>query len=132
MNHPGYERNVDRFLAAAVQLRVGSDKAANLALAERLVRQAADRGARLVALPELFFWNGPKDRELEAAETIPGPTTAALGKLAHELDIVLIGGSILEKTGEHAKAGCVDCHARAREGQELRRSRGKTWSRHNR
>lgn len=87
-----------------MQLHVGADKGANLALAERLTREAAGRGARLVALPELFFWNGPKEREAEAAEPIPGPTTEALGSLARELHIVLIGGSILERTDERAKA----------------------------
>lgn len=85
-------------------MHVGPDKQANLALAERLAREAVHRGARLVALPELFFWNGPKERETEAAEPIPGPTTEALGALARELDIVLVGGSILEQDGAHAKA----------------------------
>lgn len=85
-------------------MHVGPDKQANLALAERLAREAVHRGARLVALPELFFWNGPKERETEAAEPIPGPTTEALGALARELDIVLVGGSILEQDGDRAKA----------------------------
>jgi deaminated glutathione amidase len=94
---------VDRFLAAAVQLHVGSDKEANFALAATLTRQAAARGARLIVLPELFFWGGPRDLETEAAESIPGPTSEALGALARELDIFLVGGSILEKVAGREK-----------------------------
>lgn len=88
---------VDRFIAAAIQLCVGSDKGVNLATAEELVCTAARRGARLIALPELFFWGGGRDAELSAAESIPGPTTTALSGLARELGVYLVGGSILEK-----------------------------------
>ncbi len=38
--------------AAAVQLNATADREANLANADRLVRDAAARGARLVLLPE--------------------------------------------------------------------------------
>lgn len=94
---------MDRFTAAAIQLHVDSDKGANLARAERLVRDAANRGARLIALPELFFWGGHRDAELEAAEPIPGPTTNALSALARELGVFLIGGSVLERVEGLAK-----------------------------
>lgn len=86
-----------RFLAAAIQLCAGSDKDANFALAERLGRSAAGRGATLLVLPEVFSWRGPRDQELAAAETIPGPTTDRLAALARELDVFLVGGSILER-----------------------------------
>ncbi|HUE31181.1 MAG TPA: nitrilase-related carbon-nitrogen hydrolase, partial [Verrucomicrobiae bacterium] len=39
---------MERYLAAAVQMSSGADRAANLARAEALVREAAARGARLV------------------------------------------------------------------------------------
>lgn len=78
-------------------MHVGSDKRANLERATELVRDAASRGAQLVALPELFFWGGPVAREVEEAEAIPGPTTAALSSLAAELGIHLVAGSILER-----------------------------------
>src|SRR5690349_3501494 len=48
------------FLAAAVQMTTSSDKAANLEKAERLIRLAAARGARLVGLPEVFNWRGKR------------------------------------------------------------------------
>ena len=44
-----------KFLAAAVQMVAADDKAANLKEAEDWVRLAADQGARLVVLPEVFI-----------------------------------------------------------------------------
>jgi predicted amidohydrolase len=88
-----------RFLAAAIQLCASSDKAANFAAAVRLARAAAERGAVLIVLPELFFWRGPRDDEPAAAEPIPGPTTERLAALAAELRVHLVGGSLLESVG---------------------------------
>jgi len=85
-----------RFVAAAVQVCSGSSKAENLDKVETLVATAATHGARLVVLPEVFLWRGPRPEERSAAEPIPGPTTARLGALARQLQIYLVGGSILE------------------------------------
>src|SRR5262249_3215679 len=93
-----------RFLAAAVQLDVSADKAANFATAARLSRIAAERGARLVVLPELFFWRGTPVDEPAAAEPIPGPTTDRLAALAAELRVHLVGGSLLESVAGGGKA----------------------------
>ncbi len=70
------------YLAAAVQMQSGPDKAANLAAAARLITEAAARGARLVALPELFNCLGAFATVVAEAETIPGPTSRLLGELA--------------------------------------------------
>ena len=72
------------------------NKAANLAEAERWIRAAASEGAQIVALPEVFIWRGSKKREGEFAEPIPGATSEAMARLARELDIYLLAGSILE------------------------------------
>ena len=93
-----------RFLAAAAQIDASADKAANLATATRLARVAAERGARLVVLPELFFWRGRPADERTVAEPIPGPTTERLAALAAELHIYLVGGSLLEAVPDAAKA----------------------------
>ncbi len=85
------------FLAACVQMRVGAEKARNLECAEALVTRAAERGARLVVLPELFSWRGPPERAAAAAEPLDGPTVAALASLARRLGITLVAGSILER-----------------------------------
>jgi predicted amidohydrolase len=86
-----------KFLAAAVQMVACDDKAANLKEAERWVRRAADEGATVVALPEVFIWRGGKKSERENAEAIPGPTSDTLAALAAELRIHLLAGSILEE-----------------------------------
>lgn len=89
-----------RFLAAAVQLCAGPDKEANLANAAALAATAARRGAGLIVLPEMFAWRGPRAQEAAAAETIPGPTADRLAALARELGVVLVGGSVLERSAE--------------------------------
>ncbi|MGH7785436.1 MAG: carbon-nitrogen hydrolase family protein [Candidatus Binatia bacterium] len=92
------------FFAAAVQMSAGADKGANRAAAGELTRRAAERGAALVVLPEVFNWRGPGAEELAAAEPIPGPTSEWLSGLARELGIVLVGGSLLEQAPGMAKA----------------------------
>src|SRR5262245_64376390 len=93
-----------KFLAAAVQMLASSDKPANLDEARRWIRAAASKGARVVALPEVFIWRGNKGEEIKAAERIPGPTSQELAGLARELGIYLLGGSILEEISGNEKA----------------------------
>jgi len=88
---------IGKFSAAAIQMVASDNKAANLAEAERWIRAAASQGARIVALPEVFIWRGSKKREREFAEPIPGPTSEAMARLAGELHIHLLAGSILEE-----------------------------------
>jgi predicted amidohydrolase len=83
-------------LAAAIQMTTTADKAANLEKAEGLIRLAAARGARLVALPEVFNWRGKRTEEAAAAETLDGPSLTLMGGLARELEINLLAGSITE------------------------------------
>jgi deaminated glutathione amidase len=91
------------FLAAAIQMNAGSDKAANLERAERLVRLAAARGANLVALPEVFNWRGKRPEEPAAAETLDGPTLTLMARLARECGIHLLAGSITEQAAGQSK-----------------------------
>ncbi|MGH2533164.1 MAG: carbon-nitrogen hydrolase family protein [Thermomicrobiales bacterium] len=79
-----------------VQLNSRDDKAANLDAAERLIAAAAARGAHLVALPEYVTYLGPKERHVEQAEPIPGPTTDRFAGLARQHRIWLLDGSIHE------------------------------------
>jgi N-carbamoylputrescine amidase len=88
-----------------VQMRCDGSPAENLARALEHVAQAARQGAQVVALPELFcgryFCQRPDDASAFAlAEEVPGPTTYALADAAREHGIVLIGGSIFEKTAK--------------------------------
>jgi len=79
---------------AGVQFVGHADKAVNIETAERMVRQAAARGAKIACLPELFntmyFCVETKPEYFDWAEPVPGPTTDRMGALAQELSIVLI------------------------------------------
>lgn len=93
-------RAVPSYLAAAVQMTASSSKVENLAKAETFVRQAAQRGAALVVLPEVFLWRGRHRKDPDQVEPIPGPTAGRLQDLARELDVHLLAGSFLEKSDE--------------------------------
>jgi deaminated glutathione amidase len=93
-----------KYVAAAVQMSAGADKTANLLEVSRWVREATAQGARLVVLPEVFIWRGNKQRERESAEPIPGPTSEALAELAHERQVYLLAGSILESLPGNERA----------------------------
>jgi N-carbamoylputrescine amidase len=77
-----------------VQQAVGDDLDRNLARAEDAVREAASRGAELVCLQELFRTKYFCQREdaglFDLAETIPGPTTERMSKLAADCGVVLV------------------------------------------
>ena len=85
------------YLAAAVQMNSHENVAANVAAVTRHVEEAARRGASLVALPELFNCLGSQQAMLACAESIPGPTSDAMSRLARRLGIVLLAGSIAER-----------------------------------
>jgi deaminated glutathione amidase len=91
-------------LAAAVQMSAGPDKKRNLALAERLVREAAARRAEIVVLPEVFNWRGRRTEQDAAAEDLEGPTLGAMARLARELRLYLVAGSITELIPGQSKA----------------------------
>ncbi|HEX4210450.1 MAG TPA: carbon-nitrogen hydrolase family protein [Candidatus Binataceae bacterium] len=91
------------YLAAAIQMTTGAEKAANLAKAERLIRLAAARGAQIVALPEVFNWRGKRSDEAAAAESLEGETLTLMARLARELRIHLLAGSITEQASGEIK-----------------------------
>ncbi|TAN08096.1 MAG: carbon-nitrogen hydrolase [Rhodanobacteraceae bacterium] len=74
--------------------------AANLDAIESGLRKAAKAGAQLVLLQEIhngaYFCQHESAAEFDRAETIPGPSTARLGKLAAELQLVLVA-SLFER-----------------------------------
>jgi deaminated glutathione amidase len=86
--------------AAAIQLNSTDDAERNRATAERLVREAAERGARLVVLPEKWNRLCEPERMAATAEPLDGPSTRWAGELARELGIDLVAGSICEDAGE--------------------------------
>src|SRR5580658_9720690 len=88
---------------AAVQLSSGSDTSLNVDEAERLVDEAADQGARYVQLPEYFNFLGPFSGFADAAESVPGPTTDRMAKLAKSRELTLHLGSLLEASPVEGK-----------------------------
>lgn len=79
---------------ALIQMHSTTDRPSNWARAESFIREAAQGGARLVVLPELFgteyFCQTEDPQHFEKTESIPGPMTDYFGSLARELQIVLV------------------------------------------
>ena len=92
------------YLAAAIQMTAGNDKRANLERAERLVRVGAARGANLVALPEVFNWRGKRAEQAAAAETLDGESLSLMSRLARELRIHIVAGSITERGEDSSRS----------------------------
>jgi N-carbamoylputrescine amidase len=88
------------FRIGLVQMSCALDPNENLAKAEWKVREAAARGARVICLQELFrsqyFCREENAALFALAESIPGPSTEALGKLARELKVVIVA-SLFER-----------------------------------
>jgi predicted amidohydrolase len=91
------------YLMGAVQMTSGPDREKNLATALRLVGEAADLGARLVALPENFGFMGPEEQRLAGAEPLEGPTLSAVRELARRRRIWIVAGSVSEKVDAPGK-----------------------------
>jgi predicted amidohydrolase len=96
--------------AGAVQLNSTEDVAANLAKADRLVREAAGLGAELVVLPEKWSVLGTSKQMEAAAEPLDGRCITWAREVAAELGIDLVAGSILEKVPGQAKHANTSVH----------------------
>ena len=90
----------EAFRVGLVQTSCLLDPNENLAKTGWKVREAAARGAQVICLQELFrsqYFCREENAELFAlAESIPGPSTEALGKLARELKVVIVA-SLFER-----------------------------------
>ena len=82
------------FDVALVQMAMGAGPAGNLERAVAKVKEAAQAGAQVVCLPELFrstyFCQTEDARLFDLAETVPGPSTEALGAAAREAGVVVV------------------------------------------
>ena len=90
-------------ILGAVQMTSTADRARNLETALRLVNEAADLGAQLVGLPENFAFMGKDEERIGGAETIEGPSIAALREVARRRRIFVLAGSIAEKVDAPGK-----------------------------
>lgn len=89
-------------LVAAIQMNTGSDRRKNHATALRLMTEAVDRGAGLVALPENFSYLGddPDEKLAHAEDFENSPSTALLRSFAAGKGIAVVGGSIPLRTSD--------------------------------
>lgn len=89
-----------KLIVSAVQQPCDQDKQSNLDYSIQQIHAAAEAGADLVVLPELhlgpYFCQNEDFNHFSLAETIPGPTTEVLAKLAKQLSIVIVA-TIFEK-----------------------------------
>jgi N-carbamoylputrescine amidase len=89
-----------KFTIGLVQMSCSPDPGENLDKAESRVVEAAGRGAGVICLQELFrsqyFCREEDPRHFDLAETIPGPSTARLGKLARQHNAVIVA-SLFER-----------------------------------
>ncbi len=90
----------EKFTVGLIQMSMTSDPDKNLQHAIELIRDASGRGAKVVCLPELFqtqyFCQREEASLFDLAESIPGPTSEKLSRVAKELGIVLVS-SLFEK-----------------------------------
>ena len=94
------ERRV-RVATIQMAMKVG-DKKGNLKKGLAMIKAAAQKGAKMILLPELFtteyfaWWRDTK--YFDYAEPIPGPTTARVGELARRLSVYVVA-PFYEKEG---------------------------------
>lgn len=85
---------------ALIQEAFSDDRAVDASLMAARIREAATAGAQLVVLSELhgghYFCQSEDTAEFNRGEAIPGPTTDALGSLARECGVVIVG-SVFER-----------------------------------
>jgi N-carbamoylputrescine amidase len=93
-------RNRELVTVGLIQMSTAANPDANLATVLPRIRAAANKGARIVCLQELFrsryFCQSEDHRNFKLAETIPGPSTEALGKIAQDAKVVIVA-SLFEK-----------------------------------
>jgi len=92
--------NQKKFNIALLQISLSKNLNDNLKKAIKWVDSAAEKGAHIICLPELFrshyFCQIEDIENFNLAETIPGPSTKAIGEAAKKNKVIVIA-SIFEK-----------------------------------
>ena len=99
-----------------IQMACESNKSSNVLKAVDAIRAAAERGARIICLQELFaslyFCYEENYDNFSLAEEIPGATTRIFQELAKEIDVVIIA-SLFEKRASgvyHNSVAVIDAN----------------------
>lgn len=105
---------------ALIQIRTETDKALTMDKAERMIRQAAQNGANIIVLPEM--WNCPYSKRYfhAFADAEKGESREAMSRWARENDVILVGGSVPEKCGDKLYNTCFVYNE---QGEEIARHR---------
>src|SRR5476649_331513 len=105
----------DSSRVALVQMSCGPEPEANLAKAIARIREAAEQGAQIICLPELFrsqyFCQSEDHANFSLAEEIPnGPSTEAFCELAKSRGVVIIASLFEKRTAGvyHNTAAIID------------------------
>jgi len=103
-----------KYVVGLVQMACGPSPGENLAKAVERVEEAAQRGAQVICLPELFRSQYFCQREdvalFDLAESVPGPSTAALGRVAKARGVV-VAAPVFERRAAgvyHNSAAIID------------------------
>jgi N-carbamoylputrescine amidase len=97
-----------------VQMRCTVDPAKNVATAIERIHGAADKGAQIICLQELFtsqyFCQVEDHKYFKLAEEIPGPTTRKLGEVAKQRGVVIVASMFEKRTAGvyHNTAAIID------------------------
>lgn len=89
-----------KFKIGLIQIHLGKNTNENLSKALSWIEKAAQKGANVICLPELFrsqYFCQKEDIEyFDLAESIPGPSTQAISKVCVKYEVVVIA-SLFEK-----------------------------------
>jgi predicted amidohydrolase len=102
-------------MAGVVQMTSTADVDANMDSVQRLVREAADRGAELVLVPECFAYLGPETGKLAIAESLEegGPILDRCRSLAQDAGVDVVYGGFWEKSEAPGKVRNACLYMRA-------------------
>jgi N-carbamoylputrescine amidase len=111
-------RSGQRISVGLVQMAPASGIDESLSKAVRRIEQAAGQGAVVICLPELFrspyFCQQETTDAFDLAETVPGPTTEAIGPVARKAGVVVIA-PVFERRAAglyHNSAAIIDADGR--------------------
>lgn len=81
---------------ACIQLNAGDDWKKNLLAIKKQITYAAGKKARLIALPESFYWRGSSNELKTIAKDVTPFVLNELKKIAHEKKVAILAGSVIE------------------------------------
>lgn len=87
-------KEIKKITVALLQISLSKNPDENLKKAILWLTKAAKKGGKVICLPELYrsqyFCQTEDIKNFNLAETIPGPSTIAIGKIAKKLKVVVI------------------------------------------